>query len=257
MTLPLLLAVVLPVVGGTPWSQLAPCSSPAEMSPFQLELRKRLQINFGLENPYSFHADDSVLDVRVLVQPSFQSERFVTVSTSAEGQSEVVSLKPAASIRDSNLEAHTEQWGQLEVYTTRYSLIEPQELVDINRRRAALDPELAAQIRGLFKTEILGSRYPQSDEQRVILDGTVYEFSTFVLGLGLVCAETHSPDEGSVARQLVELTEALEELASAAEEDRQKSVSQIRSLLEHFDSRLQPNQSLKPTRSARGLAPIR
>ena len=65
----------------------------------------------------------------------------------------------------------------------------------------------------------------------MILDGVVYEFSMWVRGLGLICARTHSPHEGTTADLLVEISNTLGELAFSDESEQPVRLERLDMLL--------------------------
>ncbi len=225
-----------PSLNAAPWSQLAPCPSPSEYSAIDLELRKRFNVNLGLENPRSY---DGTLGVRVLVfdsvPPPFSSikDRLITFETDPEGNSEVTSMVPIEDIVVANLERREEVpglEGVFPVWRLPRVLVEPPVKVEVSIAQARLPTEVAEKLRKEFQDEILGARYPRREEVRGVSDGVGYEFSTFVWGIGLICAMAHSPDEGTVARRLVDLAFALEAVALADEESRAEAIRSLEQL---------------------------
>lgn len=68
----------------------------------------------------------------------------------------------------------------------------PEETIEVQRVTREISLELAVAIQRVWARMLIQTKYPRG--YRSVMDGVFYDFSGFVLGLGLLHGQAHSPD---------------------------------------------------------------
>jgi hypothetical protein len=112
--------------------------------------------------------------------------------------------------------------------------------IDLRRGHAPIDEGTAEQISSIWEQAIRASRYPPppKDVIRLKTDGEIYIFDCDARG-GYLAGQTHSPDSGSLSRELTEIAARLFEYAEAPSEKRDSLLPEIRKRLSNIGARQQ------------------
>lgn len=150
--------------------------------------------------------------VRVVALPGFEPEW--TVSVVREGESAILELRLAKRKIDN---AALESTKHDEDYCSTETKVVADVPVDV--KAVTVNLELAAGIRKLWETALLGVGSPKDSWTS---DGTMYHFSAWIEGYGLLCGRASSQSRGSSV--FVNIAEKLRDLARADEEQRRDRI---------------------------------
>jgi hypothetical protein len=165
--------------------------------------------------------------VQTLIVPSSLPEQVVGIRTKGKGSYEVFVVTPSSSVwrthyiwlTEYSIKGAEENHDEFSASSLRKDLEEmkrtlPNDIREITTTTEArpIPDGLVERIVKVWERMLLDARHPKPDNT-IRLDGTNYHFAMFTRKLGLVSAQTWSPNEGSKADAFVDITGALAEYA--------------------------------------------
>jgi hypothetical protein len=82
--------------------------------------------------------------------------------------------------------------------------------VPVVTHNASLENEECNRITSVWNKTLLNTRYPAiTDKVVLMVDGTIYHFSTWIRGYGTISGKTYSPDSSKIPGRLVGLANAI------------------------------------------------
>ncbi|PVY35590.1 hypothetical protein [Pontibacter virosus] len=151
--------------------------------------------------------------VRVVVLPSFQPEKLLSVESQKEG---LVLLKRTVDIPI---------WAYVSPHVSL-----PNRELKLIEQKVRVSEALATELKELFLIAIYKTKYPESSQ--MITDGASYYFITHKQWEGEMAGKTLSPENGTKMHELVKLTELMEKLLqnNAPVEDQESMIEAIKVL---------------------------
>ncbi|MBD1397585.1 hypothetical protein H9Q13_10440 [Pontibacter sp. JH31] len=151
--------------------------------------------------------------VRVVILPSFQPEKLLSVESQEEG---LVLLKRTVDIPI---------WAYVSPHVSS-----PNRELKLIEQKVRISEEIATELKELFLIALYKTQYPEAPQMG--LDGTSYYFITHKQWAGTMAGKVWSPNKGTKMYELVELTELMEKLtqSTAPEEDQKSMIEAIKAL---------------------------
>jgi len=217
---------------------LVPCQAALGLDSLELTVDARIVENLNLDlSLYPPLESGGWPMARMIVQPGWdeEPESAVTLYLPDNGDGFVEATVANKGIAGTNTE--TVRVPNQDKPTFTFVPTEQKRVVKTARYRAPISRGTAVEISDILAKNVRSAKFPDDNDMKLVLHGTQYSFVSWILGLGFICGQTSSPDDGTLAGDVVQLGNQLFEYAKADESHRAYILTDIKRSLSYLKSK--------------------
>lgn len=218
--------------------KLVPCQAALTLDSLDLTVDARLVENLNIDLPlYPPIESGGWPMVRIIIQPGWENEPESAISLYLpdKGDGFIEAVVANEGIAGANTEMVPVPNQEKPTFT--YAPTTQKRLVKTVRHRAGITRELGLEISNVLAMNVRSAKFPDDSNIRMVLHGTEYSFVSWILGLGFICGETSSPDDGTLPADLVQLADQLFKYTEVDDSHQVAVITEIKKMITRIKSR--------------------